>query len=396
MSVPLCETIAAGSLLVTKGPKAARFERLAGTLSAEWTYPLLEGNPLHEFAVALEKLGSPLAEHWIFGGEAATEGYEVVELSGKVDQPCRSWGIQIYNTEREKALVSVQPVEQIRDRAKPSYKYFWENIASQWPIGILVKDAAGVYQFANARAAQSLGLPIERIIGRMDSEVFAPAHLPFVRETDRQVTALKKPATFTLKPADARLGKTLEVTKFPVRTEDDSVTFICAFVSEVSVPSGEELRTLSDQTALITSHRDFISMVSHELRTPLTAIQGAHFLMQKKAAGFNDERFLRYLALQAESITALKDLVDQVLFLNRIEHNSSQFPVEPMAINEKLHSILGKFNETTIGDHERIVFETSVPDSLQIDLCEPLFRAAIENLVSNALKYSPAARNVEI
>lgn len=142
--------------------------------------------------------------------------------------------------------------------------------------------------------------------------------------------------------------------------------------------------------------REFISMVSHEFRTPLTAIQGLQYLMQKSVSGATEPSlagFNRWLGLQGQALGTLKELVDQVLLLTRIEHLAS---VAPQRV--ALGTFLAKIVEgiaTSLGNN-RLKLQLDLPGGFTALLDEPHLRALVENLVSNGLKYSSETVTVQV
>jgi signal transduction histidine kinase len=150
------------------------------------------------------------------------------------------------------------------------------------------------------------------------------------------------------------------------------------------------------QGDLITLQREFVSMVSHEFRTPLTAMQGSYYLLRKRLGQGSDEKVTRYLDMQAESIQTLKELVDQVLFLNRLEYNLGELELKPLPVADFVTALVTRFNDTTLTADPRLALTCTVAPDLTLSVDETLFRAALENLISNALKFSPASTKVTL
>lgn len=143
--------------------------------------------------------------------------------------------------------------------------------------------------------------------------------------------------------------------------------------------------------------RDFISMVSHEFRTPLTSIQAVHYLLTKQAQQIIDgpgAELSRLLELQNRALTALSQLVEQVLVLNRMEHANGRrdfglHPVLPFAseVVETLNATIGA---------NRIQLESKLPAGYAAEFDPGQMRVALENLISNGLKYSDPPRPVVV
>ena len=138
---------------------------------------------------------------------------------------------------------------------------------------------------------------------------------------------------------------------------------------------------------------EFVSLVSHELRTPLTAIRGYIELLLEDLDPSEGSR-RRYLEIVDRNSHRLLDLVNDLLFLAQVE--AGKLAIERKPID------LGKVVEECI--------ETSSPaaDSLGIQLTAHLGRVPklegdrarlaqmLDNLVSNALKFTPEGGRVDV
>lgn len=160
----------------------------------------------------------------------------------------------------------------------------------------------------------------------------------------------------------------------------------------------EALELSQRHAAYADLQRKFISLVSHELRTPLTAIQGAHYLMGRQISRLPPEssaQLGRLLRLQEDALKVLRDLVDQVLMLSRLDHLATQRPAfaseHPGAVITK---VVALFNDSAT--EPRVDLTDQLPAGFTAWFDAKLLRTATENLVSNALKYSPPDRRVHV
>jgi signal transduction histidine kinase len=146
--------------------------------------------------------------------------------------------------------------------------------------------------------------------------------------------------------------------------------------------------------------REFVSMVSHEFRTPLTAIDGALYLLRKalKESGGLPEavapRVEKWLGLQAGAVATLKELVDQVLVLNRGEHEKGERMLSPEAPGPLIAKVVQSFNDSLPSPRVEIHDETAAEYTAEMDA--GLVKKAVENLISNGLKYSSPKRHVQV
>lgn len=129
--------------------------------------------------------------------------------------------------------------------------------------------------------------------------------------------------------------------------------------------------------------KDSIAYISHDLRTPLTSIMG--YLQLLKKDGLNEEQEYN-LNIALKKSETLKELIDSFFELSRLESKSSidlkRINVSNIISNSILENI-DNFNKINIRP------EISISEEPAFILGDPLMiKRIIENLISNAIKYS--------
>lgn len=152
------------------------------------------------------------------------------------------------------------------------------------------------------------------------------------------------------------------------------------------------LHDLSELRRLEAVRRDFVANVSHELKTPLAAIIGlVETILDDPAMPEATRRsFLERLHRQGER---LGQLVTDLLTLSRIE--SPDTAVERVSLN--LAAILRRSvtQLQTVAQARRITLSGEIPErDVLVDGDEEFLRQAIDNLVDNAIKYTPEGGTV--
>ena len=137
--------------------------------------------------------------------------------------------------------------------------------------------------------------------------------------------------------------------------------------------------------------RDFIANASHELRTPLTVINGflEIALMQPN---LDSENRQSHLKLMSEQGHRMQNLVEDMLTLTRLESIDYPMRPEPVAIHALLETIQREAQALSGGKHI-ITLEIDGPD---IQGSTDELRSAFGNLVSNAVRYTPAEGRINI
>jgi signal transduction histidine kinase/GAF domain-containing protein len=138
---------------------------------------------------------------------------------------------------------------------------------------------------------------------------------------------------------------------------------------------------------------EFLSVASHELRTPLTTIKGYTQLLSQGAGDLLNEDRATYLNAVLSEIDRMMGLITELLDVSRIETNRLQLEPQPVRWLEFLQRRATAFRVQN--PSRRIQFESGVDETL-LTVDPDRMRQVIDNLLSNALKYSPDSTEVFI
>jgi signal transduction histidine kinase len=144
------------------------------------------------------------------------------------------------------------------------------------------------------------------------------------------------------------------------------------------------------------SQKSFVAHASHELRTPLTIIEGQiEVALMKLRSGLEYETVLRTVLDQVKS---LKSLTTNLLMLARAESVLSALPARIVQFDEILLQSIEHCSILWPGRTIEIAFG-EIPETAEafaIKGSKELLQSALENLLDNALKYSPAYTKVHV
>lgn len=138
---------------------------------------------------------------------------------------------------------------------------------------------------------------------------------------------------------------------------------------------------------------EFLSVASHELRTPLTTIKGYTQLLAQTVNEITREDRVTYLSAVLGEIDRMMGLISELLDVSRIETNRLQ--LHPQAVNwlQFLDRQASAFRVLHRG--RKINFLPRIDDvTLQVD--PDRIRQVVDNLLSNALKYSPDGSDIDV
>ena len=168
----------------------------------------------------------------------------------------------------------------------------------------------------------------------------------------------------------------------PQRGADGSVIWH-GFISDIS--ERKHLERLKDE---------FVSTVSHELRTPLTSITGSLGLINGGALGAVPDAIKDMLAIAEGNSRRLRQLIDDLLDMDKLIAGKMSFDLQPI----KLDELLAECDASHQGFAQHLgvrLLHSNCPD-LQVLADAQRLQQVLSNLLSNALKFSPAQGEVRL
>ena len=140
---------------------------------------------------------------------------------------------------------------------------------------------------------------------------------------------------------------------------------------------------------------NFISIVAHELRTPLVAIVGYSELLENDDNPLTEEQIESYLSIVQSNAEVLNRLVDDLLDIGRIQIGR---PLGILSQDADLDEIIEKATDSANRQglqHKIIVTHNNpIPETIWID--GGRITQVLNNLLNNAIKYSPQVGTIEI
>ncbi|MFN7402422.1 MAG: sensor histidine kinase [Alphaproteobacteria bacterium] len=175
------------------------------------------------------------------------------------------------------------------------------------------------------------------------------------------------------------------------RIEDPMVRDFLAIIERFPVPSAGGITTvitMNDITELKSVEQmraDFVANASHEIRTPLSSIKG--FIETLQGPAKDDEKAREeFLGIMLEQADRMKQLIDDLLSLSKIEMNAHSVPTESVELNKIVRAAAEHLKRNAADKNMRLTL--NLHDNLPAVKGEgnELTQVA-NNLISNAIKY---------
>ncbi|MGI8824344.1 MAG: ATP-binding protein [Chloroflexota bacterium] len=247
-------------------------------------------------------------------------------------------------------------------------------------------DAAGVYL---TYAAGSTAPDIRFSRDEREREWQAPAFRFAERATTRLAgvedgyAVMAVPVVGGAKFVASRAGRR------PFTVEEQQV--ITNFAYQVGI-AADNARLFEGQQEALRVKDQFLSIVSHELRTPLTTIKGYAQMLKYKLAGDADgKRFADTIDAQ---VGRLGRLVDDLLDVTRFTRGQFELKRETTNIRPLLEDVVTRFR--LVAQHHTLLLDASDDDLLPGELDRDRIEQVMNNLVSNAIKYSPEGGEITV
>jgi signal transduction histidine kinase len=137
---------------------------------------------------------------------------------------------------------------------------------------------------------------------------------------------------------------------------------------------------------------DFVAITSHELRTPITAIRGFVKTLLRNRDRLSDDQVENFMHIIDRQSGRLARLVEDLLFVSRIEAGTIRLQMETVELSGFLHEAVEALGPE---GKSRVRFSLSPPDAAVV-MDPQRMDQIVRNLVENALKFSPPESQVDI
>ncbi len=270
----------------------------------------------------------------------------------------------------------------IRERGIVSGRDRLEAVLTSMIEGVLAIDSSKKVALANRAVCDMFSLHETDLVNRNFIDVIRTPELSAAIEKT-QATSEQSKIEFETPGISERRKISARVTVLPQESSSDLRPGIVAVLHDVT-----ELRQLENL------RRDFVANVSHELKTPLTSIKACAETLRLGA--IHDERKNMFFLKQIESNADVLDLqIQDLLQLARVESGKENWQIESIAINDLCQQCILQF-ESEAEKRNVTLRYSSNSNSPMIKADYEAILTILNNLISNALHYTPEGGEVEL
>ena len=140
---------------------------------------------------------------------------------------------------------------------------------------------------------------------------------------------------------------------------------------------------------------EFISIVSHELRTPLTSIKNSLDILHSGRCGEVPQAADKFLSMAQRNVQRLSGIINDLLDLSKIEAGKMDFHFTQTDIHAVIDYVKSTFLNVAKEKGLNLISEET-PSLPQITADSQRLEQVLTNLVSNAIKFTPAGKNITI
>ncbi len=243
----------------------------------------------------------------------------------------------------------------------------FEGLADAFPDATLVINDQGLIRWFNDSAVQLLDLK------------------PSADKGQAITNLIREPAFADWLSVQDKLHSTLEIT-CPV---DDNISLQMSAIRFRKNQRLLILRDITDVRNLERIRQDLVANVSHELRTPLTVLLGYLEILKTQPAEPNPEAIDR-MYLQARQ---MHNLLEDLLELSRLENTQRSDGADVVDVPALLAQLSEQAEDVSQGQH-KIIFK--VEPGLNLHGAEADLKSAFQNLIVNAVNYTPAKGKIKV
>ncbi|MDE2430525.1 MAG: HAMP domain-containing histidine kinase, partial [Burkholderiales bacterium] len=137
---------------------------------------------------------------------------------------------------------------------------------------------------------------------------------------------------------------------------------------------------------------EFLGIAAHDLKNPLTGIIGMSALLQKIHATLSEEQQSDYLQRISKNGQRMMHIISNLLDVNALETGQPHIRLEAIDLGQAARDVIQHYQETLAA--KDLQLEVAVQEHILIRADQNTTIQLLDNLISNAIKYSPLGKHI--
>ena len=271
-----------------------------------------------------------------------------------------------------------------------------DAILEQSADGVMILNPSLDITVFNKALSTMTGWPAESAIGRHHDDIFQWLFL----QTDGDLNSALENGWPLPNAAHLYVEGELKRRRNPLYQEDRERISLGITYAPLLGPNGQMTDIIANVRDLTRYRREealqktFISVISHELKTPVSIIKGYAGTLRRQDAHWSPEILHESLTVIEEEADNLNDLIDNLLEVSRVQAGTFSLEIsDEVSLPKLAATTVRKFSSQT--DKHQLLTDFP-PDFPTIYADERRLTQVLNNLVNNALKYSPEGGDIVI
>ncbi|MHB1865344.1 MAG: ATP-binding protein [Candidatus Saccharimonadales bacterium] len=256
------------------------------------------------------------------------------------------------------------------------------NIISSVSDGVIAVNEQGRILSANPPAAKLINQRTDHLAGVLMSDIYKwqQENKPFQPKLDTPGLQQYNDITLDTGTGIAYLNLVVSV----IKHKDNEVAAIIT------------IHDMTQSRELDFMKLDFVAIAAHELRTPLTVVRGYLDMLSPEAIDKMTLAGLENLQKAMESTDQLRDLINKLLNIARIERGEMELFIEKVNIEKIIKENVRQHQSTAADKEQRLVIKSDTEHPVYVPADPSSLTEVLNNLIGNAIKYTPKGGEITV
>ncbi len=335
------------------------------------------------YGMFMSVTGRPLYDEMgkLFGGVAV---FRDISVHKQLEEELNKYTKELEEKVKERTGELEQYLE-VLHREEAKEKALLESIGD----GVIAIDQDGNILYINQATEQMLGLHSDLVVGKSFAEV-----VPAENEKGEPVLLTDRPFHIAA-AANKSVSRNYYYVRHDGRKIPVAVTASPILLNGRVMGLVNTFRDITNDLEIDRAKNELVSLASHQLRTPPAGIKWyAGMLLSEDVGPLNKEQraYLEEIAFNNERMI---DVVNAMLNISRLELGTFNIDIKPTDLTNVIEGVLGELT-LQIAAKRLVVVKEYALDMPLVGTDPVLIRMVFQNLLFNAVKYTPAGGRIAV